>query len=321
MIKYWPKYQGVELNKQVASLFYSTRRKFSNNLFNQTSSVLHIDLLDFKNKKSLFLAVLIELEILVLDIVELGLNVDNISLLNYKILHDLIQKSLTRFLFKVKHEDFEVKKYNSFYSQVLIIEHRLLLEYVLVYLIYGTSKVKKNIFLFNMNNTPRNYISILFENLVIQVSEIVVSTHLQNTGSATSINSLLYDYSLCNKVYISLRSLALFRNTLILQNFVHLYFFQPKSIYSSRYKVWLISSRGLVTKYIFVCRSDNISNLSKVQLVILFFIEVQDIIIPKVEKFLLVFSKIFLHVLINILGNSAIFCIRFISFGINGFCK
>nr|YP_009773965.1 conserved hypothetical plastid protein [Caulacanthus okamurae]QIZ74582.1 conserved hypothetical plastid protein [Caulacanthus okamurae] len=321
MIKYWPKYQGIELNKQVANLFYGTRQKCSNKLSNETYDILYLDLLDYKNKKKLFLTVLVELEILVLDIVELGLKVDSISLLNYKILYDLIQKSLTRFLFQMKSKNFEMKTCNAYYYQIILIEHRLLLEYVLVYLIYGTSKIKKSVCLFNISNTPAHYVSILFENLVIQISDIVVSTLFQKTESLFSIGNFFDDYPFCNNTYLSLRSLALFKNTLLIQNFVCLYFIQPKSIYSSRYKVWLISSTGLVSKYIFICRSDNIDNLSKVQLLVLLFIELQDVVIPKVERFLLIFSKIFLHVFINILGNSVIFCIRFITFGINGFCK
>ena len=94
------------------------------------------------------------------------------------------------------------------------------------------------------------------------------------------------------------------------------YIQKPKEIYSSRYKVWLISSQGLVAKYIAITRLDDCTQLSNIQLVFILFLEIQDIIIPKIEKLLLILSKIIIYIFINFLGNSIIFCIRTILSGI-----
>lgn len=311
MIKFWPQYQSLELNKQVAYLFSNTRQKFFGNLLNNTNENLYLDLLDNNNKKQLFSVVLVELEILILDIVELDLSVNNINLLNYKILYDLVQKSLNRFLSKATcYHNIILKEPKPIYIQIVFAERRLLLEYVLVYLIYGSSSTLSKVFAFDDKNTPLKHVLVLFENLIVQISDLVVCTILESVGSLYNVASFIKNYSLSNSSYFSIRSIALLRNTLIFQNFMRLYFGQPRAIYGSRYKVWLISSNGLISKYIYTSRLNDLSNLSKLQLIILYLIEFQDIIIPQIEKLFLAFSKIFMYILINLLGNSVVLCIR-----------
>lgn len=320
MIKCWPQCPSIELNKQVAYLFSRTRYKFFGNLLNRTSNALYIDLLDNDHKNQLFSIVLIELEILILDIVELDLSINSIKLLNYKILYDITQKSLNRFLPKTIY-NINLHNCHSSYLHMVFTEHRLLLEYVLIYFVYGTSEISHNIFVFDNRKTPIKHVSVLFENLIVQISNLVVCTVFESIGTLYNITSFIKNYSLCNSSYFSTRSIALFRNTLVFQTFIRLYIDQPRAIYSSRYKVWLIGSKGLVSKYIYISRLDDLSTLSKVQLVVLYLIELQDIIIPQIEKFVLALSKIVLYILINLLGNSAILCVRSVIVGINNIQK
>nr|QVY58322.1 hypothetical protein [Kappaphycus striatus] len=323
MIQYWPRHQSFELNKQVADLFSNTRQKFSYNLFNTTNDNLYLDLLDNFNKKQLFIIVLIELEIVLLDIIELDLSIEMIQLLSYKILHDIVQKSVKRFSRKADsiYKNIDLDNCKSNYLQIILSEYKLLLEYLLIYLIYGTSKIKKSIFVFDNNSTPNLHVSILFENLVIQISDLVICIIIESMQSLSNIIFFVKNYLLCNSSYISFRSIALFRNNLIVQNFIRFYISQPKAIYSSRYKVWLLSANGLVSKYIYISRLDDISSLSTIQLISLFLIEIQDLIIMKFEKFLLIVIKLFIYVLINLLSNSIIFCIRSIVVSINNISK
>nr|WCH56243.1 hypothetical protein [Hypnea sp.] len=321
MIQYWPQHQGLELNKQVVSLFYNTRQKLSYDLFNQTNDNLYIDLLDSDNKKKLFSSVLIELEILILDIIALDLKLKSIELLSSKILCDLIQKSIKRFMScsVYNYNDFFINHSN--YLKVIFAEHRLLIEYILVYLTHGTSQIVSHLFVFDNNNTPINHVYILFENLLIQVSDLAIYVVLNNLNSLFSVASFIKKNKLCNASYLSIRAIALFFNTLVLQNSVRLYINQPKAIYNSRYKVWLLNSSGLVAKYIYVSRLNDVYSLSKLQLIVFFFIEIQDLMVPQLEKLILIISKIFLYFLVNLIGNSAIFCIRFILVSVSSIHK
>lgn len=311
MVKNWPYKQGVDLNNEVAYLFFSTRQKFSYSLINRANDSLYIDLLDNRSKDKLFCVVLLELEILLLDITELNLSVKHMKILNYKILYDLIKKSLQNFILQMNSVQYIKLDYKeSNYLQVILSEHKLLLENLLCYLVFGASSIDYDIFVFDNINTPKEHVSILLENLIIQISDLVIFTLFESLKSLSLISSFLKSNKLCNSSYVSIRSIACFRNNLILQNLKHLYFSQPKAVYSSRYKVWLISSSGLVSKYISIFRLDDLSNLSSVQSIFIFFIEIQDIVIPYIEKILLIISKVIIYILINVLANSIVFCIR-----------
>lgn len=322
MIVYWPHDQGISLNSEVANLFFSTRQKFSDNLRNQTNYSLYIDILDKVLTKHLFSIVLTELEILILDIVELDLSLKHINMLNYKILYDLIQRSLNNFLLYLDDSSYIVIscKINN-YLDLVLSEHKLLLEYFLTYVIFGSSAISDKVFPFNNLYTPKEYVAILLENLIIQVSNLIIFSILDSMQSLANITAFIRMHSLCNPSYLSIRSLALFRNTLTAQKFIYWYIQKPKEIYSSRYKTWLISTNGLVCKYISVVRLEDLSRLSNIQLVFILFIEIQDLVIPQTEKLLLIFSKIIIYIFVNFLGNSIIFCIRTVLAGIHNIQK
>nr|QCI09016.1 hypothetical protein [Inkyuleea mariana] len=315
MKQYWPNEQGTKLNNEVANLFLKTKKKFQYNLSNKTNSYLYIDILNNSSKSHLFNITLKEIEILILDIVEIDLKIKHIQLLNQKILYNLIQKILKHFISILNYNSHKVFKLDQYkisynYLKIILLEHRLLLENLLIYLIFGSSIINQQTFVFNNINTPKEHVSILLENLIITASNLVIFILIENFQSLSKTAYFLIKYKLCNKNYLSNRSLALFKNYLIWQNLIYLYINQPKAIYSARYKIWLISSNGLIARYIYISRLDDFPKLSRIQLVFLFFIEAQDILIPQIEKICLILGRVILYISINVIVNSAIFLIR-----------
>ena len=320
MIEYWPNEQSIKLNKSVSELFFYTRKKFTINTSNQTNCYLYIDILNYKYKQKLFEIILTELEQLILDFIELNIEQKEIKKLNYYILCNFINKISNTFTSKINLKNIKTldikeqnnKNENSSFFQIIVTEQNLLIEYLLIYLIYGSSYIEENIFLFNKYFTPYNHVKILFENFVVQVSNIIIHNLINNFLSLSEAIYFLKKNSICNYSYLSVRSIALFINYLNLQNFVNLYISQPKSIYSSRYQVWLISSIGIISKYIYASRSKELNKLSKEKTLFLFFLEIKDIIIPKLEKFFIIITKYILYLFINIFNNIIILSIRII---------
>nr|YP_009293918.1 hypothetical protein Ahnf_121 [Ahnfeltia plicata]AOM65606.1 hypothetical protein Ahnf_121 [Ahnfeltia plicata]UAT97153.1 hypothetical protein Ahn.pli.UK.pt_075 [Ahnfeltia plicata]UAT97358.1 hypothetical protein Ahn.pli.Chile.pt_075 [Ahnfeltia plicata] len=311
MITYWPSEQSLQLNYKVANLFLQTHKKFSEDLSNSTKENLPIDLVDTTARKKLFASVLSELEILVLDIIELNLNIENLHLLNHKILYDIIEKSLLRFISSLEYpSEFSFNLYKSYYFKLLLFDHRLLLENLLIYLIFGSSGIDIKLFPFEKWKTPLEHVKILLENLVIQISNIIVVSIIDEIKPISKVLDFLIINKLCNSTYISIRSIAVFRNNLIAQSIIILYFYQPKAVYSARYKVWLFSSQGLISRYIYTSRSNDYLKLCKIQLFCILCLELQDLIIPKLESLILVLGRIILYLFVNILGNSLRFLIR-----------
>uniref|UniRef100_A0AAU7YP21 Ycf55 n=1 Tax=Gracilaria hainanensis TaxID=2871843 RepID=A0AAU7YP21_9FLOR len=324
MVNYWPYKQGIYLNHEVAYLFAHIRQKFHKNLSNNTKDYLYIDILNNSVKHKLFSIVLVELEILVLDLVELNISFQGIQILKDKIFYDLIQKVLARFLieFNVNNSSIIlIQTKRCCYLKVTLLEYKWLLEKLLTYLIFGSMYIDNYIFPFDYKHTPIKHVQILLENVIIQISNLAIFMILENLKSLSSLISFLKRNKLCNTSYISIRSLASFRNNLFYQNYLYLYVIQPKYIYSNRYKVWLIGHKGLITRYIYADRLEDFMQLSYLQLIIITLIELQDFIIPKLEKFLLVLVKLVLYIFINILGNGIMFLIRIIILGIDNLLK
>nr|YP_008144747.1 Ycf55 [Grateloupia taiwanensis]AGO19957.1 Ycf55 [Grateloupia taiwanensis] len=323
MVEYWPNKQGIQLNNEVARLFLTTKQKFSHNLVNTTNTQLYTDILDNSSRHKLFSTILVQLELLILDIIELDLSTNHIKLLNYKILCDLNQKSLNSFIKMLRFKNNPIKFIDQpeyFYSRRLLSEHRLILEHLLIYLTFGSSYVTCQSFIFNNQKTPKKHVAILLENLIIHVSNSVIFMLFESLKSLSNILDFLIHHQLCNPIFTSTRSLALFRNSLIWQNITYFYITQPRIIYNGRYQIWLINS-GIQTKYIHISRLNDLPKLSTLKLLSIFLIEIQDLLLPKIENFLLILSRILLYILIHILGNSAIFIIRIITSNLYGIKK
>lgn len=305
-MKYWPNKQSIELNMEVADLFIKTYHKFSFNLSNLTNIKVPIDLTNGYTKRQLFVSVLIELEILVLDLVELDLSVVNIMMLNVKILYDLIYKSMQSFLFR---SQCKLKcgyiSYNSLYMKFLFIEQRLLLDSLLKYLIFGSSAINENLHTFSNLKTPTKYVALLLDNVIVQISNAIVFCILHSIKSLPETVDFFVSNKLCNSSYVSIRSLALFKNALLSSAFVNWYFYYPQNVYSGRYRIWMICSLGLTNKYILVYRFYDSFKLEKLQLLILFCLELQDFLIPKVKNLVVILGKLFLSIIVKVLFSSS----------------
>nr|UAD84086.1 hypothetical protein [Gracilaria changii] len=320
MVNYWPHNQGIYLNHEVAYLFAHIKQKFSKNLSNNTKDYLYIDILSNSVKHKLFSIVLVELEILVLDLIELNVSLQSIQILKEKIFYDLIQKVIAHFLIEYGIDNGSIiliqsKKYN--YLQITLLEYKWLLENLLTYLIFGSMYIKNYIFAFDTKYTPIKHVEILLEHIMVQISNLAIFMILENLKSLSNIITFLTKNKLCNGSYISIRSLASFRNNLFYQNLLYLYIIQPKYIYSNRYKVCLISHEGLIARHIYAYRLEEFIRLSYLQLIIITLIELQDFIMPKFEKFLLILVKLILYIFINVLGNGIMFFIRIIILAID----
>nr|YP_010198907.1 hypothetical protein LK147_pgp184 [Hydropuntia urvillei]UAD88356.1 hypothetical protein [Hydropuntia urvillei] len=323
MVNYWPYKQGMYLNHEVAYLFNHVKQKFHKNLSNNSKDYLYIDILNGFVKFKLLSIVLIELEILILDLVELNLSFQDIKVLKDKILYDLLQKVIVHFFMEFSISGYSIvfNRIKYFHVKVVLLESKWLLENLLTYLIFGSMYIDSYLFAFDQKCTPIRHVEILLENLTIQISNLAIIMIFENMKSLSSIIKFLKDNKLCDESYTSIRSLASFKNNLVYQNLLYLYITQPKYIYANRYKVWLISPQGLITKYIYTYRLRDFILLSPLQLLIITVIELQDFVIPKFEKFLLVLVKLAFYLLTNILGNGVMFFIRIIILVINNLQK
>nr|QCI06489.1 hypothetical protein [Erythroglossum lusitanicum] len=316
MIKYWPNTQSINLNNAVVNLFITTKKKFVYNLSNNTNHCLYIDILNNINKQKLFYMILNELEKLILDIIELNLDRIKLKKLSYKILYNFIKmiqklniysKIITMIVLAIISI---IVIINNTYFNIILKESYLLINNLLIYLIFGSSFIDNQLFIFNKLYTPYKHVQILFENFIIQTSNLVIYNLFYKSLYLSQILQIMQKNTLSNYSYASTRSIIFFLNNLNIQNLIYKYIGQPKAIYSARYQVWLISHEGIITKYIYTNRLLDIKKLSKTKTFFLCCLEIKDILIPKIEKIIIIIGKYFIYILINLIGNIMILIIR-----------
>lgn len=307
VVKYWPNQQGVELNHQISYLFKKVYVKFNSDLHNTTCDLLSIDILNLHFKKELFKIILLELEIVVLDIIEVDMSMQDLRVLNQKILLDLISKSLRSFSLLINHPydiDYAVDINMSYFAKRFFSEHSLLLHDLLMYLIFGYANDSHKIYLLDHAKVPIKHIEILLDNFVIQVSDIVFYELINSQQSLSFLFKLLKQNNICTSAYISARSIATFRNNLIWYNLVVYYIKHPIIIYNNRYKVWVFTTKGLYSNYVYADRENNLKSLSNLQIFVLVILELHDFIYPKLKNLLLSICIFLIHFLRYMINNS-----------------
>lgn len=314
MNHHWPNQQNLELNLAVAHLFVQTYDKLNLETFNYTEKTIPIDIIDSYKRKELFIYILIEVEILVLDIIEINLSLKDIRQLSHRLLYSLISKVTENFFINNNKEKNNLQiNDKALYIKVLFNEQKQLTEKLLTYLIFGSNNINDNIFPFYYMETPKEHVILLFENFIIQISNLVMFNFINNIKSLPETARLLIKNKLCNVTEISLRSISIFKNNLVYNNWLSYYFYYPKQVYNSKYKIWLLSSRGLISKYIYMDRSSNYLELSQTQLFCILCLELQDFVLPKIQTFVVIIGKLVIYILINILGKSLKICFKSIT--------
>lgn len=307
MIKYWPIQQSIKLNNAIVELFLVTEKKFAYNLINNTKYYLYIDILDNKNKYILFKIILSEFKNLVLNLIEINVSQKQLKYLNNKIFIIFIQTTLMKFKLNTRYQ----KKNNNISIEF---NNYFLVKELITYLIFGSTKININTFSFDPIYTPYRHVQILFENFIIQSANLIIKNIMGELGNSASIYTFLKEENKFNQLYTSNRSIILFLNNLKVQETINFYIYRTKSLYNEREQVWLISSRGIVTKYIPISNIEELKTLNEIQAIFLFWLEIKDLMIPKLERVIIQIGKYIIYFIVNFLSNLILLLIRFVIF-------
>lgn len=307
MIKYWPSQQSIKLNNAIVELFLLTDKKFAYNLINNTKYYLYIDILDNKNKCILFKIILSEFKNLVLNLIEINVSQKQLNYLNNKIFIIFMQTTLMKFKLNQKYQ----KKNNNI---TIEFNNHFLVKELITYLIFGSAKININTFSFDPIYTPYKHVQVLFENFIIQSANLIIKSIIGELGNSELIYTFLKEENKFNQLYTSNRSIILFLNNLKVQETINLYIYRTKSLYNEREQVWLISSKGIITKYIPISNIEGLKTLNEVQTIFLFWLEIKDLIIPKLERVIIQIGKYIIYFIVNFLSNLILLLIRVIIF-------
>lgn len=309
MVKYWPTKPSIYLNNSIVDLFIETEKKFILVKQNKSNQYLYIDILSSTSRNKLFKHIINDLKRLILDLIEINLNPNKITNISDKIRDIFIEGISTKFSNELKNEVIEKKKTRKFHKN-----SKDMMDHLLIYLIFGSSSIKQNIFIFSPLYTPYNHVKILLENFIIEMANNVIEDIMMNLNYSSNINIFLKNQNICNKLYSSNRSIVLFLNNIKWQNFLRSYIYEVKCFYSERQQIWLLSSQGIITKYIHISDIKKITRLNQFKVAFLVWLEAKDLAIPKTEKLLIQLAKYFLYSSLNLLSNIVLIIIKIIVF-------
>nr|YP_009394878.1 hypothetical protein [Polysiphonia stricta]ARW63440.1 hypothetical protein [Polysiphonia stricta] len=309
MIKYWPNQQSIHLNNAVVNLFVETEKKLVFKTYNNSNQYLYLDILSTITRTELLEHILSEFKKLVLDLIEINLQLNVLRQMSGKIEKIFINRTYKRFLFRFPYNELKLHRNINVYP-----DKNSSVEYLLIYFIFGSSYIDKTTFLFEPSYTPYNQVKVLLENFIIEIGNNITSEIINNLKNSTNINNFLRKGNICNKLYASNRSIILFVNNLKWQNFMKKYIYDIKSFYNERQQVWIISSGGILTKYIYISRTTKIKNLNQIKVIFILWLEIKDLIIPKTEKLIIQIFKYLLYCSINLFSNLILILIKIIVF-------
>nr|YP_009397561.1 hypothetical protein [Dipterosiphonia australica]ARW66747.1 hypothetical protein [Dipterosiphonia australica] len=310
IIKYWPNQPSIKLNHAVVDLFIETERKLILRTKNKSNEYLYLDILNIITKTELLQTILSELKELILDIIEINLNSKTIVKLNRKIQKIFINRVSKKFFFKFRYSETKLNTIEN-------LNENNLADYLLTYLIFGSSYIEEKIFLFETLYTPYNHVRVLLENFIIQIANTITKRLIYSLNETANIHQFLRKQNISNKLYTSSRTIVLFLNNLKWQNFIKSQIYDIKSLYSERQKVLIFSTEGIITKNIYMSNNNKIKRVNNISLIFLFWLEIKDLLIPKTEKLVIQIAKYLLYCLINLLSNSILILIRILVFYLN----
>lgn len=289
-----------------AELFDRIAAKLQSNLDNLTNIPLEIDILRIEKKRELFFTILRQLEELLNELRFSQIQPDQFVAKQSDILRDWWQAIVMQFfgrysMVRVKKQDIEIvaallNEADAVQTQILdqiplaqvIFEH-LLFEMPLIVdqTMYEVGTIE-----------ARDRALDLLENLIIQMANAVIQPLLNRFANLDAIKQGFYDRRL-----LSTREIERFRNNLSWRFRVERYFNDPKFVFESRYRLFVLTQYGIDRIVVYSPRTEELESLSGVQLAVTLALETRDAISPRLRSAIAFFGSGIVYLLTDVIGR------------------
>lgn len=227
--------------------------------------------------------------------------------INYIIVRDLWQVATKDFFGKystLQVGDRQLEIVNILLQDATIVQTAILDKIPLVvelfsYLLFETALVIDNISFSSDSPEAQERAELILQNLLIGVANGVVQPLLNNFANVELIKQNYYDRRL-----ISTREVERFRNNLSWKYRIETYIEQPKTIFESRYEMFLFVSRGIAKTSIYAPRSQELARLSGIPLVVTLALEFRDAIAPRLRAVIESLGNGIVYILTQVVGRA-----------------
>ena len=280
--------------------------KLRSNLDNLTNIPLEIDILKIEKKRELFFIILRQLEDLLDELRFSQLQPDQFSAKQSDVLRDLWQAIVMQFfgrysMVRVKNQNIEIvsallEEGKAVQTQTL--DQIPLAQAIFEHLLFEMPLIVDQTLHEVGTIEARDRAVDLLENLMIQLANAAIQPLLNRFSNLESVKQGFYD-----RRKLSTREIERFRNDLSWRFRVERLFIDPKAIFESRYRLFVLSDLGIDRIIIYSPRTEELETLSGVQLAVTLALETRDAVSPRLRSAIAFVGSGIVYILTEVIGR------------------
>lgn len=276
------------------------------NLENQTSTPLEIDILKTEKRRELLIIILTEFGHLLQDLPKSQLDPEQLSAKMPRILIDLWRSATTKFLGKyyiLNYGNQDIELVNVLLADQNIVETEILSKIPFAYdlcnhlLFEAPLMIDNNLYQARTNEAIAQA-EIILHNILIQVANAIIQPLLNHFADVEEIKQKFYSYHL-----IATRELERFRNNLSWRYRLQNYWGEARNIYESQFKLFTFTEAGITKVGVYAPRRRELAKLSGIPLLVTLVLELQDAIAPRLKAITEFIGSGLVYILKNIVGK------------------
>jgi DNA-binding NarL/FixJ family response regulator len=287
-------------------MFDTVLAKLQSGLENQTEIPLETDILREDKKRDLFYLILRKLEEVLSELRFSQVEPAQLPLKRATLLLDLWQLVLVDFFGKyytVQINGSSVQVTDVLLQDAAIVEAEILdgipgMVDLLQHLLFRAPLTVDSVPYPVGNPESLARAELLLENLLVQVANAVVQPLLNRFTNIEPIKQAFYHRRL-----LSSREIERFRNDLSWRYRVDRSFREPKHIFESQYRLFILTGRGIKRTAIYAPRIDELNQLSGLPYLVTFALETRDAVAPRLRAAVSFVGNGLVYVLTEVLGR------------------
>lgn len=294
---------SADTELRVKKLFLTLYSKYNVgiSLKNRSKILLGLDLLRDKIKYELLQVVTLTVEEVVLESLA-TIRSAQVYLNPAEILNLILTRSIKRFFAKYYGMELDLNAsvfQKSLYTRVLHNDATLLVKIPFSAIFNNTSNNFRLTFSPLYETATDRIIEVLFDNLMINISEAIVRIIVNEFSLIADIQRTWFRSN-----FLSLRNLERFKNNMAWQDRQDFYLRRPTEIYNNKYNVWLLTADGFYQQSLYANRLFQLLKLKSGSLTVINYVEFQDFVLCRLEEIIVFTSDRTRYFLTYILGQT-----------------
>ncbi|GAB4473539.1 MAG: hypothetical protein OHK0037_34040 [Elainellaceae cyanobacterium] len=289
-----------------AVLFNRVLATLEGNLDNLTDLPLETDILRSDRKRELFGLVLRKLDDLLDDLRVAEVPEQRLSDMQPQLLADLWQATTVEFFGRystlaLSGQEVEIAPYllaDQAIVQADILSKIPLFSDLLAHLLVQAPLVIDGVPYTAGTPEAVRRAGLLLSHTMIQIANAVVQPLLNRFADVEDIKQSFYDRRL-----LSSRGIERFRNDLSWRYRMQRYFAEPKDIFESQYRLFVLRLRGIEQESVYAPRRDELEQLSGLPYAVTLALETRDAIAPRLRSAISVLGSGVIYVLTEVIGR------------------